>query len=238
MIKVLIAYNDKTFTKELKDRLSPWHNVEVCHDGGRVLDCCRKFEPQLLIIDLEMPGMDGLSILSILRSSGREMDVLAIGGCVLSWYHQQKLVALGVCQYMLKPCTMEAVAFSAHEIICMNSVDPENESVKDMNVLIPLGVNPKMVGYQYVCAAINLLRDNPGLQITKAIYPMIAEQFHVSKSSVEHAMRHCIRKAWEKRNDAIWKQYFPVAQSGEVPCPTSGDFIARMTMCVKTRKIV
>jgi len=238
MVKVLIAYQDKVFAKALKDRLCAWHDVEICNDGTQVLERCRTSAPQVLVIDLEMPGLDGISVLHILKESGHEMDILAIGGCVLSGYNQQQLVKLGVCQYMLKPCTADAAAFCTQEIIGMNHEENTADERKNANVLMAIGIQTNLIGYSYLCAAIAMLRENPCLQMTKAVYPAIAEQYSVTSCSVERAMRHSIHKAWKKRDDAIWKQFFPCAQNGVVPCPTNGYFVSRMAACASARKIV
>jgi CheY-like chemotaxis protein len=54
--------------------------VRVCHDGWAALAAAQEFEPQVCLIDLMMPGMDGLELASRLKvwAAGRPLLVVAI----------------------------------------------------------------------------------------------------------------------------------------------------------------
>ena len=52
--------------------------VEVAHDGSRGLERIRSSRPDLLILDLMLPGMDGYRVLSTLRDGGDDTPVLIL----------------------------------------------------------------------------------------------------------------------------------------------------------------
>jgi len=76
--------------------------VEVAEDGPSGLESARRMEPDLLILDLMLPGLDGFDLLSRLRGSGFEAPVL-----ILSARGEEadkvRGFRLGADQYLTKP---------------------------------------------------------------------------------------------------------------------------------------
>ena len=84
-------------------RLSPAYEVAgTASDGGEGLELIRREKPDLVILDIRMPGMDGLAMLRELRSEGN-----ACRAIVLSAYsdfdYAKTAIDLGVESYILKP---------------------------------------------------------------------------------------------------------------------------------------
>ena len=77
-----------------------------------------------------------------------------------------------------------------------------------------------------------LLLQDPTLQVTKEVYPAIAKEYGTSNLAVEKAIRAVIEVAWENRNDSLWRQYFPLAPTGQIPRPTAGQFLTRLADAV------
>lgn len=50
--------------------------IETAHNGKRALDLVKEFDPDLIVLDIMMPAMDGMQVLSRLRSWGKQMPVL------------------------------------------------------------------------------------------------------------------------------------------------------------------
>lgn len=65
------------------------------------------------------------------------------------------------------------------------------------NMLIELGIMPKLNGYAYVCNAILLILRNHDYvkKVTTALYPTIAVKYSVRSHSVERAIRHAIENS-------------------------------------------
>src|SRR5215213_10436515 len=79
--RVLIADDDASIRALLKDMLEEegYETVEV-KSGADVLRAVPKIEPNLLILDLRMPDMDGLEVLRRLSSQGQKCPVLMLTG--------------------------------------------------------------------------------------------------------------------------------------------------------------
>ncbi|MDG4773394.1 response regulator transcription factor [Solwaraspora sp. WMMD792] len=73
---VLIAEDDRRQAEVLRRYVeSDGHRTTVVHDGRDALDQARRHRPQLLVLDVMMPGLDGLNVCRILR---RESDLLVL----------------------------------------------------------------------------------------------------------------------------------------------------------------
>ena len=53
-------------------------NVKICHSGEEALEAAKEFEPQILLLDVMLPTMDGLTTLAMLRKIPRLVDIPAI----------------------------------------------------------------------------------------------------------------------------------------------------------------
>ena len=78
-----------------------------------------------------------------------------------------------------------------------------------------------------------LLMEEPGQQLTKQLYPTIAAEFRTSSNNVEKAMRTTVTNAWANRRDQVWRAYFPLAPGGQIPKPTAGQFLIRLSDAVR-----
>ena len=105
MIKVLII-DDEPMQRQGIVRLTPWEDfgAEVIGAAGSGMEgilLAREHRPDVLIVDIKMPGLSGLDVIARLRE---ELDAEYI---ILSGYSEfeyaQQAIALGVCAYLLKP---------------------------------------------------------------------------------------------------------------------------------------
>jgi len=83
---------------------SAGHRVEVATDGAETLEAVRKTEPDLLILDMEMPRGDGLEVLEELRAAPATVDqpVIVLSNKTLSEGEERRLVRLGVIDFLAK----------------------------------------------------------------------------------------------------------------------------------------
>lgn len=112
MIKVLVI-DDEPLQRQGIVRLTPWADfgAEVVGDTGSGMEgilLARRLHPDVLIVDIKMPGLSGLDVIAQLRE---EIDAEYI---ILSGYgefeYAQQAIALGVCAYLLKPLDDEELA--------------------------------------------------------------------------------------------------------------------------------
>ena len=87
-----------------------------------------------------------------------------------------------------------------------NKKNEENLEALVTNIIHEVGVPAHIKGYQYLREAIMLVVNDIDVinQITKQLYPEIAEKFHTTPSRVERAIRHAIEVAWGRgQQDAV-----------------------------------
>src|SRR5215471_16792437 len=76
---VLVVDDDPDIREVLKDRLeSLGYEVSTASRGQECLDCVEKQYPQLILLDIEMPGMSGLEVLREIRKRQVNVSVLMI----------------------------------------------------------------------------------------------------------------------------------------------------------------
>ena len=97
----------------------PWAKYDCCvagtaSDGREGLALIRRVQPQLLITDIRMPNLDGLSMIAALKSEFPDLQISVLTA-FRDFDYARQAIRLGVCRYLLKPSKMdelhEAVAF-------------------------------------------------------------------------------------------------------------------------------
>ena len=113
-------------------------------------------------------------------------------------------------------------------------ISPENkkneESLEALvtNVIHEVGVPAHIKGYQYLREAIIMVVNDIDVinQITKQLYPNIAQKFHTTPSRVERAIRHAIEVAWGRGQLDTVENIFGYTVSAAKGKPTNSEFIA------------
>lgn len=95
---------------------------------------------------------------------------------------------------------------------------------KITQILKELSVPVHLNGYKYLREAIEIMHSSSKpVRLTKEIYPAVAKRYSVTHGSVERAIRHAIEKAWDRRDPEIYRIYFGVISTKNIP--TNSEFI-------------
>lgn len=110
MYKVVII-DDEPIIVEGISRTIPWDKYEcqivaTANDGVEGAAAIRKYKPHIVISDISMPELDGLSMVAGLKSEFPDLEISILTGYRLFDY-AKKAIWLGVTRYMLKPSSME-----------------------------------------------------------------------------------------------------------------------------------
>jgi two-component system response regulator CpxR len=105
--KVLLVDDELHFVRTLSERLL-LRNVgtAVVYDGGQALDFLEEEEPDVMILDLKMPGIDGVAVLKRVRESHPNVEVIILTGHG-SEAEKEECVAMGAFAYLEKPVDIE-----------------------------------------------------------------------------------------------------------------------------------
>lgn len=230
-MKLLIAEGAEDFRLALAELLQGMYAVRECADGNQALDIMRSFMPDILVLDLMLPGLDGISLLQSAADAGLTPMVLATTRFV-SDYVMDAVDRLGVEYLMVKPCDVRATISRIGDL-SKRIKQPRLFSQPDprtyvSNLLLTLGISTKLKGYGYLREAIQLMARDPDQSITKELYPAVGEICGGAAVHVERSIRSAIAAAWEKRDEQLWLQYFPADGDGTARRPTNAAFISRL----------
>lgn len=110
-LTVLLAEDNpvnRTVTRSLLEQLG--HRVLLAADGSQALQTLAQQRPELLLLDVMMPGVDGLAVLAGLRRlekhTGAHLPVLMLSGQALPGAHE-RFMALGADGCVAKPVNLE-----------------------------------------------------------------------------------------------------------------------------------
>lgn len=232
-MKILLADHSEAWCDALEDQLSSDYTVLRCADGAEVIPMLTEHRPDLLVLDLELPHVDGLTLLQMIRASGMPVRIL-MAGYLFSDYTLGILRECAISHMVRKPCT---VCSAMTQIYQMLHYEKDRDNTADpAPVLLFLGLRPNLSGYECVRVGIRLMRENPDQQITKELYPAIARICGGTSERVERAMRNVIRDAWLRRDDRNWMAFFPPDRQGRIPQPSNGEFITRIALNGQAKK--
>lgn len=223
--RLLIADSSVAFSCALSERLAGIFELRLCTDGLRAREQLDEFCPDVLVVDLTLPGLDGMSVLKAAGAKEKRPAMLALTR-FSSPYIENALGDLGVDYLMYKPCDMTALTERIFDLSGSNAAEPVLFTDTAVgNMLMALGITVSRKGYVCVVDALELMRDNRGMSMTKELYPMIAKRQRCSAASVERAIRGAVETAWLKRDEKIWRMYFTPCRAGFVPKPTNAVFL-------------
>jgi two-component system response regulator (stage 0 sporulation protein A) len=249
-IKIGIADDNKEFCEILVDYFADNEDIDlvfVSHDGVKTIDNIKKTQPDILILDMVMPHMDGLGVLETINTLEinrypRVIVLSAVGQEQIT----QKAINLGAEYYIVKPFNLDLLMKRINQLTGRNENKDdgmqyaraiftnreENEElaleIDITNIIHEIGVPAHIKGYHYLREAIIMVVDNMELlsAVTKELYPAIAEANNTTPSRVERAIRHAIEVAWNRGKLETIDKLFGYTVQHDKGKPTNSEFIA------------
>ena len=229
----LLADANEEFRSMLRENIEKSEEFTVVGDTGDGTEALRlinQLQPDLAMIELVLPGIDGVGILRQLREqSGRTRAV------VLSAFCTDQVVAevmgLGAAYFLPKPCEPEAL-LDRVRLVFGAPAAPEEAAAALKNqvttIIHEIGVPAHIKGYQYLREAIIIAVNDIEVinAVTKVLYPAVAKRFGTTPSRVERAIRHAIEVAWDRGDLETLQKYFGYTVSNAKGKPTNSEFIA------------
>ncbi|MBC6003920.1 MAG: sporulation transcription factor Spo0A [Paeniclostridium sordellii] len=252
-IKIVLADDNRDFCQVLKEYLSNEDDIEIlgiAKDGIEALDLVSRTQPDVLVLDVIMPHLDGLGVIEKLNSMNLDKMPKII---VLSAVGQDKItqsaINLGADYYIVKPFDFVIFINRIRGLVSNKNTVVESKSRGNMdikmtktdfvknvgnieteitNIIHEIGVPAHIKGYLYLREAIKMVIDNVELlgAVTKELYPSIAKKFNTTPSRVERAIRHAIEVAWSRGKVDTINQLFGYTVHNTKGKPTNSEFIA------------
>lgn len=249
-INVVIADDNERIRQNLQEIVSRECDMTLvgsASDGMDALSMIRTSHPDVVLLDIIMPKMDGLGVLEEVKKYENLLKKPAF--IILTAMGQEEVMeealGLGANYVLLKPFDSNALGKKIRQIkngkIAANRKDfitlKEKTEEKDgdyrleiivTNIIHEIGVPAHIKGYQYLRDSIIMSVNNMDIlnSITKQLYPTIAKMHETTPSRVERAIRHAIEVAWNRgKMDTINELFGYSIQAGKGK-PTNSEFIA------------
>lgn len=249
-LNVAIADDNEKMVEMLGKLIDEDNELELvgkAHNGEEICKIIQNKEPDVVILDIIMPKVDGLSVMERLQTenSGKKMPSFIVVSAVGQERITEDAFTLGADYYMLKPFDNQLLLNrikhmrrgglrQSREI--SRQAPPEKNPQKMFgslendvtNIIHEIGVPAHIKGYQYLRDAIILAVNDMEMlnSITKILYPTIAKRHQTTPSRVERAIRHAIEVAWSRgKMDTIDALFGYTVSTGKGK-PTNSEFIA------------
>lgn len=260
--KVLLVDDNQEFCNMLASYVDQQEDMEVvglAYNGNQALEILQKEKPDLLILDIIMPHLDGLGVLEAIKDKPEFQDLIII---MLTAFGQEgitkRAIQLGADYFILKPFDMDILLQRIRQVsgetkelehvqeyslsYTYNARPRKTADIKSAvtKMIHEIGVPAHIKGYIFLREAIILVYNEPELLgcITKVLYPRIAEMNRTTPPRVERAIRHAIEVAWNRGNIDILKQFFGYTINASKSKPTNSEFIAMVADKLKLEQVV
>lgn len=248
-LNVAIADDNERMRELLYNILKTDNDIEVigdARDGNEIISLIKKQEPDVVLLDLCMPGKDGINVIENVRNdkdikkvpvfimiSGVAKDEITVEAFskgadyyIIKPFDNEHLIAR-IKQYGDKEAKKDIAVVTANANMNM----PENDrriETKVTEIIHELGVPAHIKGYQYLRDAIIMsYNDSEMLEsITKILYPAIAKKNATTPSRVERAIRHAIEVAWTRGKIDTIDSIFSYTINKCKGKPTNSEFVA------------
>lgn len=219
--------------------------VGKANNGEDMYELIRQKEPDVVLLDLIMPKMDGLSVMELVNEDKeikKHPDFI-----VVTAVGQERITEdafkKGANYYIMKPFNNEMVLSRikhANHVIrhemkpaalgetSINRQPEVNLETRVTDMIHEIGIPAHIKGYHYLRDAIIMAVEDMDVlnAITKVLYPTVAKMHQTTASRVERAIRHAIEVAWSRGKLDTLDELFGYTVSNGKGKPTNSEFIA------------
>ncbi len=249
-INVAIADDNERIRLNLKNIVSKEQDMTIvgsASDGLDAVAMIKNTQPDVVLLDIIMPKMDGLGVLEEIKND-KQMKakpafiILTAMGKELI---MKEAMELGAHYVILKPFDQKSLIKKIRLVKDGKKQEPEKNDfimvqekeggdygyqleVIVTNIIHEIGVPAHIKGYQYLRDSLIMsVKDMDILNsITKQLYPTIAQMHHTTSSRVERAIRHAIEVAWNRGKMDTIEELFGYSIHAGKGKPTNSEFIA------------
>lgn len=221
MLKVLIVDDEYEYLENLFNNINDNINdevkiVKICNDGEKALNYIMNTEIDVILLDLNIPKINGLQILEKMKENNINSEVIVISG-ETNFIVEIISRKLSVKKILVKPFEFDELIKSLNTIISdltINNVEYSN--IKVLELLNKFNFNKASTGYTYILDCLNfcIQRKYTYIAQTKDLYKGIAQQYDgISHTKIGWNISKCIQVMNKLTEKNILKEYFPYDNS-------------------------
>ena len=236
---VILLESNTAVLEQLQAALQESKEFTILHagdDGDIGVKEILTLKPDLVVVSMFLKGTDGCGVIRTVKKTWVDAKIVATGfpndGII------ERAMEDGAAYYLIKPFSIQTAIErfrelmkskpSASKEMTVSKRTPVTIEEKISEIFISIGIPPHIKGYGYLREGIKMTIEKPYIinEVTKKLYPSIAEKFQTTSSKVERAIRHAIEVAWNRgRIDAINAIFGARIYLGSEK-PTNSEFIA------------
>ena len=235
----ILADNNRDYLRMISDYLSETGRFtvsEYAFDGREAVELIMRLKPDLFVVDLIMPVLDGFAVLEELARAGYSGNTrIVMTSAVALDFILKKAESFGVDYIFLKPFDKDVFQKRILELMEFRSETRRIPHAADPSAIITqhikkVGITANVKGYYYLRDAILLVHNNFELMshLTTGLYASVAEKYNSTPQRVERAMRHAIESAWNRGDIRVLEDFFGYTIHDNKGKPTNGEFIAML----------
>jgi two-component system response regulator (stage 0 sporulation protein A) len=253
--RVVVADNNRNYLELIRDYFKKMNDFEIvayAFDGKEACELAKLEKPDLFIVDLILPVIDGFGVIENIRSN-KELShtkIIMISAISLDFV-VKKAARLGIDYFFIKPFDIEIFKKRVIEVMSFlparNTEEAYAETLNDQpkseetiitRLIQQVSIKPNVKGYHYLREAILLVLNDITLlsAITTKLYPDIACRHNTTSPRVERAIRHAIETAWINAKVSVLDGLFGYTINEKKGKPTNGEFIAMIADKVRIEK--
>lgn len=201
-------------------------------DGQEAALAIKRLLPDVVLLDLWFPGYDLASLIcevkrALKNDAPKFILVTGIGNRKIL----EDAFSSGISSCVLKPFDYDALADKIVQVTEESHFRLEDDfdlEAQVTRIIHQVGIPAHIKGYQYLRFAIMMVvKDNRVIgEVTKTLYPKVAEEFMTTPSRVERAIRHAIEVAWDRGDVDMLNSFFGYTVQNSKGKPTNSEFIA------------
>ena len=181
------------------------HKAYLASDALEILN---RLKIDVLLTDIQLPGLDGIALLKETRRLQRSPSVIICtrfySGASMEWAFRY-----GACYFLCKPVDYErlpelivdcARADGASREERVDRDDTRAEGVALRALLNQLGISPRLSGGVYLVESVSSLRKNQLLlrNLSRGLYAEVADRLNTTVPRVERSLRSAIASGYDR----------------------------------------
>ena len=181
MYRVILVDDERLILRGLTT-VVPWAElgcevVGTARDGADGLALIRELKPDIVLTDIRMPNMDGLTMLAAIRSEHPEIQ-MSVLTAYRDFEYARQAITLGVCRYLLKPSDLEELKDAFRQMVSRLDAMPQ------LKEDLPGEESVREAGNHLVKAALAYMKEHcteQHLSLGEVADHVYVSQWHLSK---------------------------------------------------------
>lgn len=223
------------FRDVLYQKLKDEYSVHPYSNGNDALEAVKAINPDIIVADLILSGIDGLSLLNEIQKMGLTPATL-VTTRLFNDYINECTEKLGISYIILKPCSPASVVQRVRNLSSyLKAKAPPDPNTLLYNRMLELRLSPRHKGFDYLREAVLIKASNPDATITKELYPAVSTKYQSTPMQVERSIRSAVNSAWELKAEGTWDTLLPLNSLGIMERPSNGVLIACLSDELRTK---